>query len=344
MSDEEVFGTAKPASVMSDEEVFGTPKASVPLPRERPAQAGAPNVSPEPSSDTSAAVPLPRSRPVEAEGDGDTTFDQMGQSFTRGVHALRQSGNVAMLGASARPLNNLTAIEDRLAKGEKPDDIPDNEDLFGARYMSPEQRASLKGELTSGVQSAAQGIAARQADIKKIPVDPDVAATVGAETWSDFWTNFKKAPVKIIANVGAESLPMSAPGLLAGAALGPVGGITAAAAGAGAGSYGVDYLSSVLDAMRDEGVDISDPKEVEAAVGNPEFLKKIGEKAHAHAVPVSALDAASMRMAGTSLLPKSIRPGNIVGEKLLEAPLQVPVQGALGGAGEALGEIAAGDD
>jgi hypothetical protein len=51
-----------------------------------------------------------------------------------------------------------------------------------------------------------------------------------------------------------------------------------------------------------------------------------------------------MKMAGASLLPKAVRPSNVVAEKLAELPLQAPLQGALGGAGEAAGQQMAGDE
>ena len=245
---------------------------------------------------------------------------------------------------SSRPLNNLTAIERRIAAGEKPEDIPDNEDLFGARFMTPEKRAQVRSELEGNVAGSVKGIAERQKDINQLPPPPEVEKVANAKTFREGWDAFKEHPIKVIAHLGAESAALSAPGILGSLAAGPVAGLTIGATAAGLGSYGVDYASEILDGLRDAKVDLTDEGAIKKAMSDPALMEKIGQKAHAHAVPVAALDAASMKMAGASLLPKAVRPSNVVAEKLAELPLQAPLQGAMGGLGEFAGQQAAGDE
>ena len=115
----------------------------------------------------------------------------------------------------------------------------------------------------------------------------------------------------------------------------------------GAGSSVTDYGSTIMDGLQQAGVDLNDPIAVQAAAKNPELMASIARVAMAHAGPVGALDALSGGMAGKVVLPTK------VAAKLAKAPVarelaniavQMPVQGALGGAGEALSELAAGQD
>jgi hypothetical protein len=275
--------TATPLPRPRPEEAPSTPIEQPPLPRERPAEA-----PPRPAAGVDSSQPL---------------YDELadvGRSFKRGVHQLRQGGNVLMAGAEARPLNNLTSIEERIAAGEKPESIPDAEDLFGARFMTPEQRAGLRTELQGNVAGSVKGIAEREKDIKALPTPPEVAAVSNAKTFREGWEAFKEHPIKVIAHLGAESAASSAPGIVGSLVTGPVAGLTAAAAVAGAGSYGTDYAGEILDGLRDAKVDLNDEAAIKKAMSDPKLLEKIGQKAHAHAVPVAALDAASMKMAGAS--------------------------------------------
>lgn len=75
---------------------------------------------------------------------------------------------------------------------------------------------------------------------------------------------------------------------------------------------------------------------------DPKKMEEFRTKAGAHAGPVAALDAASFGLASKSLLPAALKakmsaPARVVAE----TAVQMPVQGAMGGAGEALGQIAA---
>ena len=305
--------TAKPPVFDPDEYLAGAP--AVPLPARRPEEA--------PTMTAAVESPmLPRERPEGAPprapvgvDPSQSLYDELanvGRSFKRGVHSLRQGGNVVMAGAEARPLQNLTEVERRVAAGE---DVPDKDDLFGARFMTPEQRAALRSELQTNIAGLVKGIAEREADIKSYPVPPEVEKVTGAKTFREGWEAFKEAPTKVIAHLGAESLPQAAPGLVGGLIAGPVGGLAAAGGAAGLGSYGTDYASEILDGLRDAKVDLNNPTAIAKAMEDPALMKRIGERAHAHAAVVGAVDAASLKLAGTSLLPRSVRPQNVLAEK-----------------------------
>ena len=92
-------------------------------------------------------------------------------------------------------------------------------------------------------------------------------------------------------------------------------------------------------------VDLSDPqRRSRAAMRNQTKMDEIGQKAHAHAVVVGGFDAASMGMAGKSLLPARIRPANpILGEYRRAYLSKPPYRERLALRVRAGGEVAAGD-
>lgn len=124
---------------------------------------------------------------------------------------------------------------------------------------------------------------------------------------------------------------------LASALAGPAG----AAAVTGAFSYGLDRNSTLMGKINEEGKGGLTAEDIQGAISDPAKLAEFREKAALHAGPVAMLDAASAGLASKTLLPKMLHaklsaPSRIVAESVVQAP----IQGALGGAGEALGQIA----
>lgn len=264
-------------------------------------------------------------------------FGQLRNSLTRGVHSLRQQGNTMMVGANARLLNTMDEIERKLAAGEP---VSAREDPDFIRHMTPEQRAGRRAQLMGDMQSSIQGVVERQGDLERIPQHPLIKKAMSDGTFGTFWEHFKQAPATFIANLGAESLPQMAPGMIAAVPMGMAAGLPGAAVAAGMGSFGVDYLGNILQAMAEEKIDLKDPAAIEQAFRDPKLLDRVGKKAALHAAPVAAFDAASLGVAGKTLLPARIRPQNVVAAKVAELPVQLPVQGAIGAAGEAAGQFA----
>lgn len=124
---------------------------------------------------------------------------------------------------------------------------------------------------------------------------------------------------------------------LASALAGPAG----AAAVTGAFSYGLDRNSTLMGKINEEGKGGLTAEDIQAAISDPAKLAEFREKAALHAGPVALLDAASAGLASKTLLPKALHaklsaPARIMAESVVQAP----IQGALGGTGEALGQIA----
>jgi hypothetical protein len=270
------------------------------------------------------------------------TLEKLGNAWERGVLGLRQSGSGLALGADARALQNITAVEGRLARGEAPEDIPDIEDTYGARYMTPDERGALRAQVQRSTGQRVLDVAGREIERNRINVDPTVQAALSAKTWGEFWTHFTEKPLTFIATVGTESLPQMGPTIVAGIVGGLAGGPAGAAAAAGAASYGLDYAASVLDAFRDEGIDLNNPLALRQAVNDPDLMGRVGAKAAAHATAVGTFDALSGGVGSKTLAPAKIT--NRLAREATSMAAQLPVQGALGAAGEIAGTGAAGDE
>jgi hypothetical protein len=124
---------------------------------------------------------------------------------------------------------------------------------------------------------------------------------------------------------------------LASALAGPMG----AAAVTGAYSYGLDRDSTLMGKINEEGKGGLTAEDIQGAISDPAKLAEFREKAALHAGPVALLDAVSAGLASKTLLPKALHaklstPARIMAESVVQAP----IQGVLGGTGEALGQIA----
>lgn len=144
----------------------------------------------------------------------------------------------------------------------------------------------------------------------------------------------------IIPELFWESAIQYAPAMPA-IALGSFAGPLGAAAVTGAFSYGLDRNSALMGKINEEGKGGLSAEDIQGAISDPAKLAEFREKAALHAGPVALLDAASAGLASKTLLPKALHaklsaPARIMAESVVQAP----IQGALGGTGEALGQIA----
>lgn len=269
----------------------------------------------------------------------------------RGYLTLKQTPWATGLVANQRLAQgaeaNFAAIETRLANGEAPASIPDSEDTYGVRWMSQQERdefkAKLRASFSSGTGEQATRLAQYETEKRKLPTDPVIAAALQSHTFGEFWQHFSKKPAEFILTVGAESLPASAPGLVAAVPAAMVAGPGGAAVTIGANSFVTDYASSVMEALQDEGVDIKNPDSVREAVKDKELMGRVGQRAFAHATVVGSVDAMSGGLAGKTLVPKRMVMHPVAREGANIA-VQAPAQGLAGAIGEAGGEIAAGQD
>ena len=147
------------------------------------------------------------------------------------------------------------------------------------------------------------------------------------------------------ASLSPEAAASAAAGAAAGAAVGTVfAPVTAAAGGAAgaafAGSGMLTFGSTLLGKLSENGVDITNPKALEAAWNDEEFITPLAEESAIKAGIVGSFDALSAGLGGS--IAKGIAKS---GAKKITAEIaEYAAEGSLGAAGEALGSLGAGDE
>ena len=271
----------------------------------------------------------------------------MANSFRRGVPALQQDLASMALVSNTRALEQFDAVAARIDAGEDPGRILANDDPMGVAWMTPAERAAYRASITTPQAGNIATTARKRVERQAIPQPEVVGQVMAAKTFGDAFSAFMQAPVQFIASVGPESLVSSAPGIALAVPAGVVGGPGAAAAVMGAGSYATDYGSQIVEALTAAGVDVSDPAALTKAVGDTQLMRRVAAQAHAHAQVVGAVDAVSGGVASKIALPNAVATklaAKPVARELANVAVQVPAQGALGGIGEAGGELAAGQE
>lgn len=202
-------------------------------------------------------------------------------------------------------------------------------------------------EYAARVKANLADLARREVEIKKLPAPKVVQDALQSKTFGEFWTNFKKAPATIITSIGLESAPISLGIAGATAVGGATAGVPGAMATTGAVSYAVEYTASITDAMREEGVDFSDPASVEKALADDKMMARIEKRAAARAGPIAALDTATAGIASKVLIPARMA------ERLANSPVrreltnlipQMGAQSAGGAVGEAGAQLTSGQE
>ena len=147
------------------------------------------------------------------------------------------------------------------------------------------------------------------------------------------------------ASLSPEAAASAATGAAAGAAVGTVfAPITAAAGGAAgaafAGSGMLTFGSTLLGKLSENGIDITNPKALEAAWNDEEFITPLAKESAVKAGIVGSFDALSAGLGG------AVAKGVVKsGAKRITAEIaEYAVEGSLGASGEALGSLAAGDE
>lgn len=268
---------------------------------------------------------------MQAAVKDDSTFgitDKLLNSLTRSVLNFQAGIAGTVTRVNDRFVKELDDLDQMLGAGTAPELIPDAKDTTGYRWMTPEQRADTRRRLEEARSTGIQNIETYLKIAAAVPaIDPVVARAVQAESASEFWEFFSQKPIEFILTIGAESAVQSL-AIAAGTALS--GGNPLVALGiAGAGSYGMEYGNSILQGLRNEGVNLSDRAAIEKAVQDKNMMKRVAKYAHSRAAPVALFDAvAAGRAAG-------VRNFRGVARNILE-------QGALGAAGEATAQVAEG--
>ena len=146
-------------------------------------------------------------------------------------------------------------------------------------------------------------------------------------------------------SISPEAAASAGAGAAAGAAVGTVfAPVTAAAGGAAgaafAGSGMLTFGSTLLGKIAENGIDITNPKALEAAWNDEELMAPLVKESATKAGIVGSFDALSAGLGGA--VAKGVAK---TGAKKVAAEIaEYTVEGSLGASGEALGSLAAGDE
>ena len=206
--------------------------------------------------------------------------------------------------------------------------------LLGGAIVPKERRTKdqLKQDIAGDlVKARSFGTAAGN-----IPQLPSVQKFMAGDSGQGWWEDFKENPVEIALGITARSAPAS----LVSMGAGVVGGLATASpvgamVGAGSASGRMEYISSIMQGLDEQGIDWTDPDEFIKAVSNDELMEPIKEKALKRGVAIGAFDGAAAMVGGKVLAPKSMLAKSAGKSQLVNMPAQMAAQGTLGAGGEA---------
>ena len=197
-----------------------------------------------------------------------------------------------------------------------------------------------------------------------------------AKTFGGAFNTFMKDPLGLMAFIGTSSIASQWQYILGAMPAYMVGGPLAGAAVTGAGSYRLDRAAGLLQGLSEAGVDLTDTEAVRAYLSDPSNVQRMIESANSHAEGVAAFDflagllapvqlTAFARAAGTARSVRNAvrgRPGALSlgrmnrtteavrramgpGWGRVDELLSTSAAGAaLGAAGEAVGQLNAGQE
>jgi hypothetical protein len=264
----------------------------------------------------------------------------LGDSLKRGVPSLKQGGAATIFRANAKNVEILDSVEAGLKAGKKPEDFKGDADPIGAAFMTQAQRDDLRKQVDASLTTSAANIATTEAEKRALPPPKVVQDVMGAKTFKEAFGAFMTDPVKFIAALGPESLVSNAPGIIAGKFT--PGGLALKGAVMGAGSAATDYGSSIVQGLQEHGVDVTNPDALKAAAADSKLMSKVAQEAQSHAQIVGGMDALSGAAASKLGLPGQVLAKSPVKRKIADTIVEAPIQGAFGAAGEAGGEMNAG--
>lgn len=163
-------------------------------------------------------------------------------------------------------------------------------------------------------------------------------------------------PVKIIAELTGESLSALllhgysrvGAGALMGGAIGSVvpgiGTVSGLGGGATVGladtSLGLEYSGKFVESLQEQGVDVTDPKQLKSAFENEEIVSKARASALKKGIPIAIFDLISGGVAGKI----ASKPAKSLLGKIGQGAAEFGVQAALGGGGELAGQVTSGEE
>ena len=286
-------------------------------------------------------------------GEKDTAGGVAGNAFARGGFMGLVTGLFGSMSdqeANARELDRIRRIEQEMAEGK---DVSRHfvtaEDETGtsglAAFKADKER--IKNMLTTRIHEAAKDTARR---VRFASLFPEAKATremMAQEGVREAVQAFMNDPLTVLTDVGVSAMTQQAPQLLSLPVLGAAGGLPAQIGATFAFSAEASKQSKLMESLAEEGVDLTDPEAIAAAYADPtkrDTLAKAVRRAERYAAGPALLDAASVGLAGKMLVPKSATRSvldSAYKREFANMALQMPLQGTMGGAGEALGQYMA---
>jgi hypothetical protein len=280
--------------------------------------------------------PEPTVAPTTQQPPMTSGFDvsAMSGQFKSGLAGM-QEGWFANQGRQTAALLNAM---DRIDKGEI---VPAMEDPLGYQQMDAEQRAVAKNDLQAALTQNVQSFMEYNKEKQQYVQNAAANGMIEAANKHDFgaaWKIFTSDPIGVMQQLVVSNAPQMIPALVGGVA-GAVAKTAFAGIGVGmaAGEFPTDFIANIADSLQESGVDLNDPKAVEAKLRDPKFIEQAGKDAFAHAAAVSTVSA----IGGEAALP--LKAGQL-GANVLRGAANVGIESLAGGVGEFAGQQATGQD
>ena len=180
-------------------------------------------------------------------------------------------------------------------------------------------------------------LATAQAEIQAIPRSEAQGRLGAAKTSAEKWAAWRKDPVELTAGIVAESLPASVAGGVVGTFIGGPG--VGTAVGAGASSGLMTFSGEFLGAAQAQGVDIANPQALEAFLNDKRMFDAAFNTALTKAAIVGGVDSATAGAAGRWIEP-ALKQG--LRQRVIASAKELALQAGGGAGGEALGQVASG--
>jgi hypothetical protein len=166
----------------------------------------------------------------------------------------------------------------------------------------------------------------------------------------DLESTLKSLPeiaIESIASLYRHGLARMGVGAVAGGVAGSVIPVAGTLVGAGTGALsgmsvaglGLEVSGTIMEGLNELKIDTKNPEALKTAFSNPAVMDYLKQKAYARGIPIAALDAVSMGVAGT-LLGKPVASAVSRGLKVLG---EAVIQGVFGAGGEFLAELNSGE-
>jgi hypothetical protein len=288
--------------------------------------------------------------PAKAVG----AFSTLRNSTARGGYNLANAmpifGNVAKAERIRSQLLELENTEKQLAQGVSAEELFGSEDdptgeahRVAFEHGLPALRTQLQEELSQALQDTAWN----NSQSGLYPHNEASQKLSEAKTAGEAIELILSNP-SIIADIGPESLVQYAPMLPILAASSFAGPAAPALMGglSGAYSYGLDKASGMMSGMAENAVDVQSGASIFKFMTDPKLrglYENVEGESERHAAGVALFDGLSAGLAGKLALPAFVksRISTPFAKEMANMAVQTPIQGAMGSAGEASGQLLA---